>query len=119
VESLLYFLFWAVIFYFMMAKGCGVRAKGRNRDGKQQPSQTSGQTSGQTNGELYWQPPLKDLDPVCRKNIFTQNAKSSVYQGQVYYFCSRECREVFEAAPGIYLAEPKALATADKEHAHV
>ena len=33
----------------------------------------------------------------------TDKAKPSVYAGNVYYFCSRECREVFEAAPNLYV----------------
>ena len=111
MESLLYFLFWAVIFYLMMNKGCGAHVRNRRPDGKQQHKQA--------NGELYWEPPVKDVDPVCRKTIFTEEAKSSVYHGQVYYFCSRECREVFEAAPGIYLLEPHALTADTKEHSHV
>jgi len=111
MESLLYFLFWAVIFYLMMSKGCGTHAHGRTTGAKQ--------TLKQGSAELYWEPPVKDLDSVCRKHIFTEDAKSSVYQGKVYYFCSRECREVFETAPEIYLSEQALLVPQTKERSHV
>jgi YHS domain-containing protein len=51
-----------------------------------------------------WVPPENDLDCVCSEVIRTASAKSSVYDGWVYYFCSRECRERFETAPWTYLA---------------
>ncbi|MFQ5938213.1 MAG: YHS domain-containing protein [Acidiferrobacterales bacterium] len=35
----------------------------------------------------------------------TTSAKSSVYDGLVYYFCSRECRKTFETAPWTYVAK--------------
>ena len=46
--------------------------------------------------------------------MHTSNAKPSVHDGAVYYFCSRECRERFEAAPHLYLGvkaddQPKQL----------
>ena len=109
MESLLYFLFWAAIFYFMMSKGCGAHAIGRRHGNKPQPP---------PNVELFWEPPVKDMDPVCHKNIFTADAKPSVYRGKVYYFCSRECREVFEAAPEIYLSEQQSVISNIKEHSH-
>jgi len=54
---------------------------------------------------LRWVPPDKDLDCVCGEVIETNNAKPSVYDGLVYYFCSRECREKFETAPWTYVAK--------------
>lgn len=44
------------------------------------------------------------MDPVCGKTVSTETAKPSVHDGHVYYFCSRDCRERFEAAPEQYLA---------------
>lgn len=52
-------------------------------------------------------PPERDCDPVCRKSVRTDRAKPSVHNGNIYYFCSRDCREIFEAAPDLYLAEGK------------
>lgn len=59
-----------------------------------------GETSA---NEVRWVPPEKDIDCVCNETVTTEKAKSSVYDGRVFYFCSRECREVFEAAPSTYL----------------
>ena len=60
---------------------------------------------------LRWIAPPEDTDPVCGKIISTELAKPSVHDGWVYYFCSQECREVFEAAPADYIpdARPKRL----------
>ena len=58
-----------------------------------------------------WVAPAKDIDRACGRVVTTDKAKSSVYDGHVYYFCSRECREVFEAAPQFYLNE-------GTEHSH-
>lgn len=52
---------------------------------------------------ILWVPPAKDVDPVCGKTVTTERAKPSVYAGHIHYFCSRECREVFEAAPDLYV----------------
>lgn len=35
----------------------------------------------------------------------TSAAKSSVDDGAVHYFCSRECRERFEVGPKLYLGQ--------------
>lgn len=45
----------------------------------------------------------KEIDPVCREAVSVDHAKPSVHEGRVYCFCSRECREVFEAAPQLYI----------------
>ena len=52
---------------------------------------------------LRWIAPPEDTDPVCGKSIPTECAKPSLHGGWVYYFCSRECREIFEAAPDRYV----------------
>ena len=56
---------------------------------------------------LRWVAPATDIDPVCRKTVNTDTAKSAVYAGRVYYFCSNEDRDRFEAAPQLYVG-PKA-----------
>ena len=49
--------------------------------------------------------------------VATATARTSAYQGRVYYFCSQDCREKFEAAPTTYakLATP---GLNEKEHRH-
>jgi YHS domain-containing protein len=51
-----------------------------------------------------WIAPPEDTDPVCGKIISTEHAKPSLCDGWVYYFCSQECRDIFEAAPANYTA---------------
>ena len=43
-------------------------------------------------------------DPVCgmEVNIETAPAKSE-YEGQIYYFCSEDCKEAFNKNPEQYL----------------
>ncbi|MEL6218110.1 MAG: cation transporter [Pseudomonadota bacterium] len=49
-----------------------------------------------------WSPPEWDIDPVCGNKVRTANAKPSIHEGAAVYFCSRDCREIFEAAPDLY-----------------
>ena len=55
----------------------------------------------------------KQKDPVCGEMISVQRAKPSVYKHAVYYLCSRECREIFEAAPHLYVDTMAQEARAD------
>ena len=93
MEALLYFLLWGGLIFLMMRMGCGAHVAGRHKG--------HGGAAGDERG-LRWVAPERDRDPVCNKVVRTAAAKPSVYDGQVYYFCSRDCREVFEAAPDLY-----------------
>lgn len=110
--TLIYFLVWAGLIYLMLRFGCGAHVMGHARH-------RGGSTASPTRrNDLRWLPPETDVDPVCGKTIRPKDAKPSVYEGLVYYFCSRECRERFEAAPHLYVesqadAQPKQL-----DHAH-
>jgi YHS domain-containing protein len=43
------------------------------------------------------------IDPVCGMEVDEKNAKQrSTYQGQTYFFCSRDCKEEFDEAPQDY-----------------
>lgn len=43
-------------------------------------------------------------DPVCGMQVDPAKAVgSSEYQGQTYYFCSKGCKDKFDANPGQYL----------------
>ena len=99
MEALIYFAFWAGLFFLMMRLGCGAHIMGH---GHTRPQSGPGKDG---NPEFRWVPPKKDTDPVCGKTVATDKAKPSVYDGNVYYFCSRECREVFEAAPALYVGD--------------
>ncbi len=98
MEALLYFAFWAGLIFLMMRFGCGAHIMGHGHANGQAEAEPG--KSGDR--EVRWVPPAKDTDPVCGKTVTTDKAKPSVYDGSVYYFCSRECREVFEAAPDLY-----------------
>jgi Cu+-exporting ATPase len=44
------------------------------------------------------------VDPVCGMTIdSTDAAAQAMYEGQVYYFCSTECRDKFLGNPKEYL----------------
>ena len=107
MEALIYFVFWAFAFFVMMRLGCGAHVLGHG-DSSEKPSDQS------QNSQLRWIPPEKDRDPVCNKMISTTSAKSSVHDGTVYYFCSRECREQFEAAPNLYLGNTSSQTAFDE-----
>ena len=99
MEALLYFAVWAGLIFLMMRFGCGAHIMGHGHGN----GQTQNEPGKAGNPEVRWVPPNKDTDPVCGKTVTTDKAKPSVYAGNVYYFCSRECREVFEAAPDLYV----------------
>jgi YHS domain-containing protein len=49
--------------------------------------------------------------------VETAKAKSAVHEGHVFYFCSPDCRDKFEAAPSSYL-QGAAGSTQAMEHRH-
>lgn len=100
MDAILYFLIWAAAIFLMMRIGCGAHVMGHGH-GKTEHGDGNLNRQSASSG-LRWIPPAKDVDPVCGKTVSTNRAKPSVYDGSVYYFCSRECREIFEAAPGQY-----------------
>lgn len=108
MSALVWFLVWAALIFLMMRFGCGAHVMGHGR----------GQPDGNSDGKLRWQPPATDIDPVCGKKVKTDGAKPSVFNGLVYYFCSRDCREVFEAAPHLYASNgtPGSPAKLEKQY---
>jgi YHS domain-containing protein len=110
MESLLYFLLWAVVIVAIMRFGCGAHIFGHRRHAGHDRAAERG-------GEARWVPPERDVDPVCGMTIATAGARSSVHGGRVFYFCSADCRDKFEASPDRYLAAAKG-ASPSKEHYH-
>ena len=101
MNGLVYFMLWAGIIFLMMRFGCGAHVMGHGRD---KAKQGEGASESQATVEgLRRIPPAEDVDPVCGKTVSTEKAKPSVHDGHVYYFCSRDCRERFEAAPEQYV----------------
>ncbi len=114
MSALFYFLIWAALIFLFLRFGCGAHVMGHGH----RESGTGDGARGASE-ELRWFPPDRDVDPVCGKTIGTATSKPSVHDGHVYYFCSRECREIFEAAPEHYV-QPKVGASAPQlEHSHV
>lgn len=117
MNELVYFMLWAGIIFLMMRFGCGAHVMGH---GHGKTKHGKGPPEGQSTESLRWTPPVDDVDPVCSKTVSTETAKPSVYDGHVYYFCSRDCRERFEAAPAQYLTDDKVKhppAQPENEHA--
>lgn len=117
MHALFYFLIWAVIIFVMMRFGCGAHVMGHSH-GKAKHGDGDRKALGEAAG-LRWIPPAKDLDPVCGKTVSTNAAKPSIHDGSVYYFCSRECREIFEAAPEQYVRPGAETPPPQLENRHV
>ena len=45
---------------------------------------------------------LDRVDPVCGMNVNDERAEHSRYEGETLYFCSKECKDKFEAQPADY-----------------
>ena len=114
MASVLYFLVWAGLFLIFMRLGCGAHVMGHGHHDGNAPSKPPRATRDEAG---RWVAPEKDVDPVCRMTIQTASAKTAVYQGHVYHFCSQECRGKFEAEPTKYLADTDNAQNA-KEHHH-
>jgi len=108
MESALSILLWVGLIFLMMRFGCGSHMfghghkKGHEHPRSGNPAQGRSSSAPALESNLRWEAPDTDADPVCGKTIATSGARSSVYDGLVYYFCSRECREAFEALPSDY-----------------
>lgn len=87
MKNIAYLLFWALLFFVMMRFGCGAHMMGHRRH-----SRHSG------DGGRIPEPP-QAVDPVCGMTVDTAKAKSALYNGRAYYFCSEQCRNTFEEAP--------------------
>lgn len=110
MESLIYFLLFAGLMFMMMRFGCGAHVMGH---GHGRPSSEARETAPQA--RLV--PPTQEIDPVCGMTVDTVDAKSSVFDGRIYYFCSASCRDRFEVNPTAF-AGPAETAAQPKELAH-
>ena len=49
-------------------------------------------------------------DPVCGMHVTYETAQArSEYDGQIYYFCSIDCKEAFDKAPETYVRQAEDL----------
>jgi len=103
MESLFQILLFGGVFFLMMRFGCGSHMFGH---GKGQNKKTQAGESADIpleHNRDQGSPPRNDIDPVCGKTVPTDKAKTSLYGGMVYFLCTTECREAFEADPGKYV----------------
>lgn len=112
LQNVLYFLLWAGLFFLMMRIGCGAHVMGPGHHHRSRPDDGPNPASGGP-----WEAPSQNTDPVCGKTVDAATAKSSFYQGHIYYFCSQDCREKFESAPASYTRTPNGIPQ-QKEHHH-
>jgi YHS domain-containing protein len=96
METLLYFLIWAALIAVMLRYGCGAHIMGHGHRTQK----------------------AEAVDPVCGMTVPTATAKSSMYDGRAYYFCSQDCREKFEASPKSYLKGGSTFAARTMEARH-
>ena len=115
--SLLYFLLWAGAIFFMMRFGCGAHVMGHGHGHSDSHSSEPSDAANPSNSASRWAAPEVDMDPVCHMQVQTAKAKSSVYEGRLYHFCSQDCRAKFEAEPATYSKAAGDTPPA-KEHHH-
>jgi len=116
MSTLLYFLVIGGLFFFMMRMGCGSHVMGHGH-GQHEGHEGHG-GSVPSAGASRWAPPTTEVDPVCGMTVNTGEAKSAVYDGTVYYFCSAEHRGQFEADPQRYTGGKPGVETKAMEHSH-
>jgi YHS domain-containing protein len=105
LQNILYYLVWAGFFFLMMRYGCGAHIMGH------------GYHHGpHSDGQDAWTPPEQAIDPVCGMIVRTAQAKSAVHDGHVYYFCSTDCRNKFEADPASYAQKDRASVHHGEHH---
>ena len=113
MASVLYFLFWAGLFVVLMRLGCGSHVMGH---GHHHGDASSGGPKPSSDPTGRWAPPGKDVDPVCHMSVDTATAKTSVYGGHLYHFCSQDCRGKFESNPASYLTTANNASSANEDH---
>jgi YHS domain-containing protein len=101
MEAVVYFLLWAGLFFLVMRFGCGAHVMGH---GHKHHRSSADRTMPVSDGGFA--SPEKDIDPVCGMEVEAARAKSSLFGGRAYYFCSASCREKFEANPRAFAQKP-------------
>lgn len=99
METLLYIIVWGAFIFLMMRFGCGRHVMGHDHGGHGSSTEIASKSTG-----VRWVTPDKVTDPVCGMTVAPRDAKSTVHDSTVYYFCSSNCREKFETSPTLYLA---------------
>lgn len=90
MEEILYFLFWAALFYFMMRFCCGPGGHKHEKGGHE------------GHGEATKKSGLGPFDPVCGMDLSDRTPVTFQFEDKTYYFCSTVCKNVFEKEPYKY-----------------
>ena len=109
LSSLLWFGLIAAFFFLMMRGGCGSHVMGHGHH--DHAGGTGGSGAGGTAATTA-------IDPVCGMQVETAAAKTSVYRGTAYYFCSAQHRDAFENSPDSYLNRSAPAAGQQEAHTH-
>lgn len=86
MRGLLTLLIYALLFYLMMRFGCGAHMVHGHAGHGSEPAGGAG----------------TGVDPVCGMQVPAGSGYSKMQGGRQYRFCSRQCLDKFEAAPGQY-----------------
>ena len=130
MDTIWQLLLFGGLIYLMMRFGCGAHMFGHgSKDKKDAHAGGHGGCCGggggkhadasAGGGQHQRMPPKMDTDPVCGKTVSTEKAKTTVHGGLVYFFCSPQCREAFEAAPHNYVDGGQPDKVKRLEHTHV
>ena len=87
MEGVLWLLFYAAFFYFMMRYGCGAHMVHGGHGGHAGHEAGHETEAGSTK------------DPVCGMDVTPDAGYGRAYQGRQYRFCSRSCLDRFDAEP--------------------
>lgn len=107
MENIAYLLVWAVLFMVMMRFGCGAHIMGHRH----------GHYGHHRTGDDRLSAPAQAIDPVCGMTVATAQAKSTVYGGKAWFFCSPACRDKFEASPEQYARLDAPAPSGEPHHA--
>lgn len=115
ISTLLWFGLIALFFFMMMRGGCGGHVMGHGHrdhgsDTGRAPPPPANTASGSAEETA--------IDPVCGMQVATATAKSSLYRGTVYYFCSAQHRDAFESGPDAYLNRSAPASAQQEAHSH-
>lgn len=91
MRGLLPLLVYAVLFYLMMRFGCGAHmVHGHGGHGRHNEKGTDAGSA---------------KDPVCGMPVEPGQGYTKSHEGQLLYFCSRNCLDKFGAEPQRYLSQ--------------
>lgn len=120
MESILPYLLWGGLLVLMLRFGCGSHLLG-HRHGKHGHDKAGSDGAVHGHGCCGGGPATDEIppprgarqnsphkpatrrDPVCGMSVDADAATTMVHAGKVHYFCSRDCREIFETSPATYL----------------